>query len=193
MGSGLFASLNLQLVLGTLFLSIAFLCYILFSVCAWGVLFGFCLTPVLCVTQHCCVFCSAAAYSIPQNLLVLSPKRLTLNLGLWSPCQPPPSFACWGLPLAMPSYGGDHVYLEIACTLASNCHINCFVITAWSQAGFCRQIPLLTPTGLAALALCGCPLSCCGAHLLPSASGDGAFFPLCLDRICPFYFASWSL
>lgn len=91
------------------------------------------------------MFCSAAPYGIPQNLLVLSPKCLTLNLWLWSPCQPPPSFACWGLPLAVPSCGGDHVYLEIACTLASNCHINCFVIIAWYQAGSCRQIPLLTP------------------------------------------------
>lgn len=54
-----------------------------------------------------------------------TPKCLTLNLWLWSPYQPPPSFACWGLPLAMPACGGDHVYLEIACTLAGNCHINC--------------------------------------------------------------------
>lgn len=124
---------------------------------------------------------------------LITPKCFTLNLWLWSPYQPPPSFAYWGIPLAMPSYSGDHVYLQTACTLASNCHINCFVITAWYQAGSTQTDSPACPTGLAALALCGCPPGCWGAHLLPPVSGDSAFFPVCLDRICPFYFASWSL
>lgn len=77
-------------------------------------------------------------------------------------------------------------------SLAGDCHTNCFVITTWSQAGF-AQIPLLTPAF-------ACPGSlrvsvCWGAHLLLSICipGDGAFFPACPDRICPFNFASWSL
>lgn len=124
---------------------------------------------------------------------LMTPKCLTLNLWLWSLYQPPPSFACWGLPLAMLSCGGDHVYLDLACTLACNCHINCFVITAGYRAGSMQTDSPAYPTGLAALALCGCPLSSWGAPLLPSGPGDGAFLPVCLDRICPFYFASWSL
>lgn len=161
-----------------------------------GMLFGFYLTPVSVwlSTAVCFILLLVSAFhETSWCFQLMTPKCLTLNLWLWSPYQPPPSFACWGLPLAMPSYGGGHVYLELACTLASNCHLSCLVITVWYQAGSLQKDSPAYPTGMAALALCGCPLSCWGAHLLPSGSGDGVFFPLCLDRICPFYFASWSL
>lgn len=139
MGSELFRShLNLQHILGMLFLSIVFLCYILFAVCAWGcclgsiwLQFGMWLSIAVCF-----ILLLVSAFSKTSWCFqLITPKCLTLILWLWSPYQPPPSFSCWGLPLAMPSYGGEHVYLEIACTLASNCHNNSFVVTPWYQAG----------------------------------------------------------